>query len=269
VEPDEAEGRGAAGRRHALGGQVALVTGAARGIGLAFAARLAELGAAVVAVERDLDGAEADLQSVLAVAPDSFVAVADASDEEAMQAVAEDAVNRWGRIDIAVCNAGGSGGWISYASELQREEVLGVYALNVLTATATVRAVVPHMRAQGQGKIVTVSSLAGVSAYNDGWLAAYGMAKAALVQYTRYLAQELGRDGITANVLAPGPTATDRFVERTTREHMEELAAQTALGRLASPTDQAGVLEFLVTGLSDYVTGQVITVEGGSVRGPR
>ena len=89
------------------------------------------------------------------------------------------------------------------------------------------------------------------------------------MQYTRYLAQELGRDGITANVLAPGPTATPLFMETTSAEHREDLAAHTALGRLATVEDQAGVLEFLCTELSDYVTGQVITVEGGRIRGPR
>src|SRR5690606_20252270 len=120
--------------------------------------------------DRDVEGAEAALDAFeLGPAVVPAVVEADATDADAMAAVAADVVERWGTIDVLVCNAGGSGGWRAYASQITREELLGAYELNALTAVASAGAVIPHMRRRRAGKIVTVASLAGVSAYNDGW----------------------------------------------------------------------------------------------------
>jgi 3-oxoacyl-[acyl-carrier protein] reductase len=262
-----------------LGGKVALVTGGARGIGLGFAFRLAELGARLVVADRalapDPDAVEPrlagkDLEAALrGTGADVLVAEVDVTDADAVSRLVDQTNHELGPIEIAVCNAGGAGGYRALASELGRDELLNTYELNVLSAVNVVRAVTPQMKRLRRGKLITVSSLAGVSAYNDGWLAGYAIAKAALVQYTRYLAQELGPHGITANVLAPGPTETVRFRAKSSQSHLDELAAATALRRLATVDDNANVLEFLCTDLSDYITGQVLTVEGGRIRGPR
>ena len=122
----------------------------------------------------------------------------------------------------------------------------------------TCAAVAPHMKRQGSGKIITVSSTAGVDA--KGGYFPYGTAKAAIIHYTRALAQELGPFGINVNSIAPGIIRTGRLGDRS------HLAETIALRREGTADDCAGVVEFLATDLSDYVTGRTIIIDGGMLR---
>jgi len=122
------------------------------------------------------------------------------------------------------------------------------------------------MKAQGSGRIVTVSSGAGREAREDGSYAHYGAAKAGIIMYTKYLAQDLGADGVAANVIAPGTIGTGRLMEAFERERIEEVAARQAVERIGTPEDCATVLEFLALDAPDYLTGSVIPVDGGRVR---
>jgi 3-oxoacyl-[acyl-carrier protein] reductase len=125
------------------------------------------------------------------------------------------------------------------------------------------------MKEQRSGRIVTVSSIAGLGPSPDGGYAHYGAAKAAIAHYTKYLAQDLGPFGINANCIAPGVIATGRIMATVVPGSINanrDRSEQIALRRLGTTEDCAKVVEFLVTDLSDYVTGQVIAIDGGMVR---
>jgi 3-oxoacyl-[acyl-carrier protein] reductase len=272
-----------------LDSKVALITGGARGLGRAYALRLASLGADIAIVDRNLKGADVYEFEKAALTADTVMAEcealgvraigfeADLTNRAANTRVADEIAGRLGRIDIAICNAGG--GTVTFADERATppganapgdiattgtpsdcpEDMLHrVLDINVFTCMYTCMAVAPHMKRQGGGKIITVSSTAGVDA--KGSYFPYGTAKAAIIHYTRALAQELGPHGINVNAIAPGIIRTGRLGDRS---HM---AGEIPLRREGTAEDCAGVVEFLATDLSDYVTGRTIVIDGGWVR---
>jgi 3-oxoacyl-[acyl-carrier protein] reductase len=267
-----------------LDGKVALVTGAARGLGRAYAKRLAGLGANVAVADLDLHSyaefeAEArDMTADSTVAEIAAMGVAalgievDVADPAAVGAMAARVVREWGRIDVLVANAGGGRGRPvdTKASSLDPALLQLVVGMNLFGTVYTVNAVAPTMKEQRAGKIITVSSIAGTGPSIDGGYAHYGAAKAAIAHYTRYLAQDLGPYGITANCIAPGVIATGRIMATVIPGSVQGNRDRTelvALRRLGTVEDCARVVEFLATDLSDYVTGAVIPIDGGLVRG--
>src|SRR5262245_4005920 len=260
-----------------LRGQVALVTGAARGLGRAYALRLASLGANVAVVDKDLRSylefeAEArqmtgatTADEIRALGVESAGWEADVGDPGAIQRIVRQVDERWGRIDVLVCNAGGGLYQQPRASEFDVDELNEVLRRNLLATIYTVLAVAPVMKRQRSGKIITVSSQAG-SAASATAAAHYGTAKAGIVMYTRYLAQDLGPFGITANCIAPGFIGTGRPMERFEKVGIDEIESRIARRRLGTVEDCARVVEFLATDLSDYVTGAVVPIDGGSTR---
>jgi 3-oxoacyl-[acyl-carrier protein] reductase len=272
-----------------LTGKVAVVTGGARGLGRGYALRLAGLGADVAIIDRNLRAANVyEFERNAMTAPTvmaeceargvrSIGIEADLTRRETAHAAIDDVARRLGRIDIAVCNAGG--GTVVFAdertaapganeagdvvttgtpSDTPEEMLTRVLDINLKTTMYTCMAVAPHMKRQGGGKIVTVSSTAGVD--SRATYHPYGMAKAAIIHYTRSLAQELGQFNINVNTIAPGIIRTGRLGDRS------HLAGQTALRREGTIEDCAKVVEFLTTDLSDYVTGRTIIIDGGLVR---
>jgi 3-oxoacyl-[acyl-carrier protein] reductase len=202
-----------------LDGKVAIVTGAARGLGRAYAKRLAGLGAKVAVADLNLRSyeefeAEAEAKDMTA---DSTVAEIEAvggtalgiemdvSDHEAVEAMVARVVQEWGRVDVLVANAGGGRGRPidTKASALDPALLHLVTEMNLFGTVYSCNAVAPIMKQQRSGKIITVSSVAGTAPSADGGYAHYGAAKAAIAHYTRYLAQDLGPFGITANCIAP------------------------------------------------------------------
>jgi len=199
----------------------------------------------------------------------------DLTDRTATEEAVAEIVARMGRLDIVVCNAGG--GTVLFADEraaganaagdqvttgtpadCPEEMLTRVMDINLKTCMYTCMAVAPHMKRQGGGKIVTVSSTAGVDA--RGNYHPYGTAKAAIIHYTRALAQELGPFNINVNAIAPGIIRTGRLGDRA------RLAAERVpLRREGTIEECAGVVEFLVTEASDYVTGRTIVIDGGMV----
>lgn len=264
---------------HPLEGRMALVTGAARGIGRAYALRLAELGADVAVVDRDLRsfaevaaedeaaGGRSTDEAVTELGRRAIGLTADVTDADSIEAAVDRAVAALGGLDIVVCNAGGGSGSMadSLPSTATAEHVETVVQRNLVGTISTCRAAARHLRGRGWGRIVTVSSMAGHRPFRDGGYSVYGAAKAGIAMYTRSLAQELGPEGITVNCLAPGYIATGRLSAMFDALGSEQLRDAVALRRFGTPADCAGALEFLVTDLGAYVTGAIIPVDGGAI----
>src|SRR5271168_1693556 len=195
----------------------------------------------------------------------------DVRDHEAVEAMVARVVQEWRRVDVLVANAGGGRGRPidTKASTIDPSLLDLVVSMNLFGTVYCCNAVAPFMKQQRSGKIVTVSSVAGLSPSADGGYAHYGAAKAAIAHYTRYLAQDLGPYGITANCVAPGTIATGRIMQTVipgSSEANSDPAARVALRRLGTVEDCARVVEFLTTDLSDYVTGTIIPIDGGLMR---
>jgi 3-oxoacyl-[acyl-carrier protein] reductase len=256
-----------------LDGKVAVVTGAARGLGRAYAHRLASLGASVAVCDRDLNSyAEFELEAKSMTAENTVAEInagggratgyeVDVTDEGAVKEMVDDVAAKWGRIDILVCNAGGAHDSPQATSGLSRASIQFAVDLNLLGTANVVHAAAEYMMGQRSGRIVTISSVAASMPNKEGGGGDYGAAKAAVATYTRYLAQELGPFGINANCIAPGSIRTG--VMTRPGGATDELIPRIALGRTGTVEDAANVVEFLCTDLSDYVTGAVIPVDGG------
>lgn len=261
-----------------LKGKVALITGAARGIGRAHAIRLARLGADIVVNDIDLASynayeEESDRGSVTEEIQSLGVQVlaveCHAGKKREAQAMVDQAVDRFGRVDILINNAGGLAGEIdqSYAASVSEEDLQATFDRNLMSAIYCSQAAAVSMRKNGWGRIVNTASQAGLQAQPRGVYASYGAAKAAVIHYTRYLAQELGPFGITVNCIAPAYISTPRL-EKNVYSKMKDPARQyrIPLNRLATPDDVAKVVEFFVTDLGDYITGQCLSVCGGALK---
>jgi NAD(P)-dependent dehydrogenase (short-subunit alcohol dehydrogenase family) len=261
-----------------LAGRVALVTGAGRGLGRAYALHLARLGADVVVNDITLRSNEEFGEELTAASvPAEIEALgrrslgieADVSDKAQVEAMVARIEREFGRLDILVCNAGGAlfnqdNLWATTATEETYAKTIG---LNLMGTIWCCQAVAPIMKRQRYGKIVTVGSQAGLHSGPKGGGAPYGVAKAGVIHFTRVLAGELGTYNVTVNCIAPGFIMSSRPLKQwaASEAQRQAIAAQTALGRVGVPEDVAKVVEFLVTDLSDYVTGQCIPVCGGYV----
>jgi 3-oxoacyl-[acyl-carrier protein] reductase len=263
-----------------LEGKVALVTGGGRGLGRAYALRLAGLGADDGILDLDLHSyrefemeqalltADTTVDEVLAIGRRSCGVEVDLTSADASREAVASVVGEMGRLDVVVCNAGGGLGSSAsgHASSMDPAQFDAVIKRNLYATVHTCMAVAPVMKEQGSGKIITITSTAGLRPTSSGAYAHYGMAKAAIVMYTRYLASELGASGITVNCVAPGfvPTgriATKRIVEG---RGFDDVAAHAALGRIGTTSDLAAVVGFLAGPDSDYMTGVILPVDGGS-----
>ncbi len=239
--------------------QVAIVTGAGRGIGAATAVALAEAGADVVLAARTESQLLEVAKQVEATGRRAHVVVADLSDLDAVAALAAAAVEAFGRLDIVVDNLGGS---MPRPFEHTSPRFLAeAFSFNVVTAHALNRAAVPLMLETGGGSIVGISSIMG-RVSGRGFLA-YGTAKAGLAHYTRLAAQDLS-PRIRVNAIAVGSVATSALEvvldDETMRTTMEQV---TPLKRIGDPEEIAATVLYLASPAGGYVTGKVIEVDGG------
>jgi NAD(P)-dependent dehydrogenase (short-subunit alcohol dehydrogenase family) len=241
-----------------LEGKVAVVTGAAQGIGNAIANGLAVEGARIVVV--DLNRAEEAAQEF----EGGIGLTIDVADETQVERMAQEVVDRCGSIDVLVNNAG------LYASlqmrpftEIPVEEWRLVMDVNVLSMFLTTRAVVPRMREQGGGRIVNISS--GTPFRGVPFLLHYVTSKGAIVALTRALAKELGRDDVLVNCVAPGFTMSDGVREPPeVIEALREVSVSSrTLQRDQEPEDVVGAVVFLCGPGATFVTGQTIVIDGG------
>ena len=261
-----------------LAGKVALVTGGARGLGRAYVLHLAKLGADVVVNDIDLAAAQeydekltADtvMAEVESMGRRSLGVEADVADPAAVDRMVEQILSKFGQLDILVTSAGGNlrAHEEQSATGTTKDHYQYIMDINLTGTVLCCQAASRPMKEARSGKIVTVSSQAGLWSGRNGGGMPYKVAKAGIIHYTRVLAAELGPYNICANAIAPGYILSSRAIAqgRDTEETRQSLVADIPLGRLGMPEDCAKVVEFLVTDLSDYVTGQVIPVGGGYV----
>lgn len=261
----------------ALTGKVAVVTGGARGLGRAYALRLARLGANVVISDIDLDAARAFgeklnapsvAEEVEAFGTQALMVENDLTASDAPAALIDATVSRFGQVDILINNAGGmvTPADHSTASDTSSEDMQQLFDVNFNTMVGCCRAAIPWMRARGSGIVINVSSSVAHTVFDGGRLSGYAAAKAAVSHYTKYLAVEAGPWGIRANAVAPGIVLTPRIASTAaargigTASQLQKIPLQ----RFGNTEDCAGVIEFLSTDLSRYVTGVCINIDGGS-----
>ncbi|WP_439527134.1 SDR family NAD(P)-dependent oxidoreductase [Pannonibacter sp.] len=243
-----------------LDGQVALVTGGARGIGAAIVTRLAEAGARVILANRTLDVAE-ELARTLGGRGLSAAAVPLANLSRAgLARLVQETAAREGRLDILVHNAGGCP-WagIEEMTEDQLDEALDI---NLKAAVWLTQAAVPGMRAAGHGRLLFTSSVSARVAMAGG--AHYSAAKAGLNAFIRGAAFELARSGITVNGVEPGFIAKPGRGTLSTPEKQAEIGAAIPMGRMGEADDIACAMLYLASREAKYITGQTIVVDGGS-----
>jgi len=241
-----------------LEGRVALVTGAARGIGAATALALAEAGARVALVDRDAEGIEKTADAIGRAGSDALAIPADVTDAPAIERAVDTVVAEWGRLDVLVNNAG-----------IVRDATLGKVSDEDWTATLDVnlrgamigtRAALRPMRAAGAGRILSATSV--VARMGNYGQTAYAASKAGIIGLTRAWARELGPLGITANAVAPGFIDTD-MARGVPEKVLSALLERTAARRLGRPEEVAAVYVFLASDLASFMNGAVVGVDGG------
>ena len=240
-----------------LSGRIAIVTGASRGIGRATARMLAGQGATVVAAARG-DNARATVDEIAAAGGQADLARVDVTDRESIDRMVAGALERFGRIDVLVNNAGITRDQLML--RMKREDWDEVVATNLTAMFSCVQAVLRPMVRQRAGRVISISSVVG-QAGNAGQ-ANYAASKAGIIGFSKALALEVASRGITVNVVAPGLIDTDMTRALTGSAH-ETWASKIPLGRLGTPEDVASAVCFLASDAASYITGQVLAVNGG------
>ena len=240
-----------------LSNKVALVTGASRGIGRAIASRLAEQGAFVVAAARG-DHAAATAAEIAGAGRRAEAISLDVTDAEAVQRLPGDIVERHGRLDIVVSNAGITRDQL--LMRMKREDWDSVIATNLTATFALAQAAMRPMLKQRGGRIIAVSSV--VAQMGNAGQTNYAASKAGLIGFAKALAREVSSRGITVNVIAPGMIDTD-MTRAVTEKAQVDWAQQIPLGRLGSVDDVAAAACYLASDEASYITGHVLAVNGG------
>lgn len=244
-----------------LSGKVALVTGSTKGIGKAIAAALAGAGAKVVISSRNRDACAAVARELTQQGAGAIGIPCNISRREEIERLVAETIGQWGRLDTLVANAAVNPFYGSMA-ELTEEAYDKTMNANVKNLWWLCNQAFPHMAGRGGGSAVIVSSVAGFRGSDK--IGIYSLSKAADFQLTRNLAVEWGRRGIRVNCIAPGLVRTD--FARAIWENpaiLEERLATCPLGRIGEPEDIAGVAVFLASEAARFMTGQVLTVDGG------
>lgn len=245
--------------------RVAIVTGGGHGIGRAYALGLAGEGAKIVIAEIDAKAADEVAQEIEAQGGQALAVPTDVANEESTQAMAHRTVDHFGGIDVLVNNAS------IFATvpmsrvgfeDISIEEWDRLMAVNLKGPWLACRAVVPYMRQRGKGKIINISS-GTIMDGGGGTRAHYVASKAGVMGLTRTLAQELGKDNICVNTLAPGSTLSEADPTPEVLAFRQRTASGRALKRVERPDDLVGTVLFLASDDADFITGQMILVDGG------
>jgi 3-oxoacyl-[acyl-carrier protein] reductase len=250
--------------RFDLSGRTVIITGGGKGIGKIYAQEFAKVGASVMAADIDEAAAKAVADSIVKDGGAALGLGIDIANEQATEAMAQAALDRFGRIDVLVNNASlmsvlARRSWL----EIPVEEWDRVMAVNLRGMFLCCRAVFPAMKAQKHGKIVNISS----SRFFEGSpnRLHYTTSKAGVVGFTRALAREVGELGITVNAVAPGLTESDTQVASSSGNYLAARSGGRAIDRVQVPEDLVGAVMFLSAPASDFMTGQTLLVDGGKM----
>ncbi|WP_260583636.1 SDR family NAD(P)-dependent oxidoreductase [Sphingopyxis sp. PET50] len=240
-----------------LGGKVALVTGAAGGIGGAVVRRFVAEGAEVLAADLDAAG----LGRLAAEVPGVRTCTADITAADGVTALFAAMDDAFGRIDILVNNAGIGGPRVKRLHELDLEEYDAVMAANLRAPLALTQAVLPRMIAAGGGAIVNLASPAGMHAVPR--VGPYSISKAGMIMLTKQTAKEYAADGIRCNAVAPGVTDT-AILDGLPKAHLDQIVAMIPQGRIAQPDEIAAMIVFLASDAASFVNGSIVLVDGAA-----
>lgn len=246
-----------------LSGRVAVVTGGSRGLGLEMAEGLGEAGARIVVAARRADWLGPAEERLRERGIEVATVTCDVSDPQQARQLIQTALERYGRVDVLVNNAGVT--WAAPVEEMPVERWRHVLEVNLTGAFLVTQAAVPVMKAAGWGRIVNVASVAGLVGAPAEIMdtVGYTASKGGLIALTRDLAVKLARFGITVNAVAPGFFRT-RMSERLLERVGDRVVATVPMGRLGREGDLKGVVVFLASEAARYVTGQVLAVDGGA-----
>ena len=244
-----------------LKNKVALVTGGGRGIGQAIAVALAEEGADVVVAARSVDQLEEAVQKIEATGGKGIAIPADLSQRETIDSFVQAVSAHYSKIDILVNNAGiGSGANAKLVVDYDDDFWDTSVALNLTAPYLLTKAFVPAMIKAGWGRVINIASVAGI--IGGPGRSGYAAAKGGVIALTRSVAAEVGGYGITVNAVAPGYVTTEMSAGLSD-EVKDEIRRRLAIRRFGTPEDIAGTVAFLASADADYITGQVIRVDGG------
>ena len=246
--------------------KVAIITGGGRGLGKAFALRFAEEGAKLLLPDISLERAEGTVKEIRAKGGEALAMETDISDENATRKMAEKVMQQYGKVDILVNNAA-----IWYGVEAKSwdawtvEEWDRMFEVNVKGTWLCCKAIAPLMVKQSKGKIINISSHV-IKVPDAQFFLAYTLSKAAVYTLTQCLARALGPSGINVNAIAPGLTATEASLTKDGIDQtFENVVAAQSIKRREEPADVMGTAVFLASEDSDFISGQFIIVDGGSV----
>lgn len=243
-----------------LKGKTAIVTGSGRGIGRAIALNLARYGANIVVNDVNLENAQKVVEEIEAMGGQAITVRADVTEETQVNAMIASCIDRFGRVDILVNNAG-------IVQTVPVTEITGddwdrVMKVNLKGVFLCCKAAMPAMMAQHSGKIINIASVAGKRGGGLLGNSAYSASKGGVIAFTKSLAREAGAYGINVNAITPAFTDTD-MTKGIDPDKKAFIVKMVPLGRVGQPEDIAGAAVFLASSLSDYMTGEMMDVDGG------
>lgn len=247
-----------------LQGKTAIVTGGANGIGKASCEILAAHGANVVVSDYNLEVAEKTAKEINDNGGTAIAIDCDVTKDEALVNLVDKTVEEFGGIHILVNNVGGGGAGKESPYDIEVEQFKKVFDMNVFSMWRLCQLVAPHMKDAGYGSIINMSSMASIN--KSPAISAYASSKAAINHMTRNLAFDYGPDDIRINAIGPGATRTAALESVLTPEIKDKMLAHTPIKRLGKPEDIAGAVLYFAAPISEWVSGQVLFVNGGGVQ---
>lgn len=247
-----------------LTGKVAVVTGGGDGIGKGACEILAAAGASVVVSDLSAEKAQATADGIVKAGGKATATACNVLEEQDLKALIDVAVRTYGTVNILVNNAGLGGGGRENPFKIDRAYVERIYAINVFAPWQLSKLAAPHMQESGYGSIINITSMSSIN--NDPNMAIYGSSKAALNHMASNLAFDYGPLGIRVNNVGPGATRTRALASVLTPEIEAKMLAHTPIKRLGEVPDIAGAVLYFAAPVSEWVSGQVLMVNGGGVQ---